>query len=126
MLENIVMLNGRLVRKPRLLSTSSGKSMVYFSLAIGRKDRVGYVSLTAFDKVAENIDAFTDKGMEISVLGHLVERTKEVNNRTEYYLEVIADEVKFHGGKRKEEPKNEAFKTLDDEILELDADNLPF
>lgn len=128
MIENEVRLSGRLVNKPHLFSTSTGKSRVFFCLACGKKDHVEFISCTAWDKVAENMDAYTDKGMEISVSGHLISRSKEINNKIEYYLECVVDEVKFHSGKRKEkeEPKNEAFKTLDDEILELDADNLPF
>lgn len=126
MLENSVTLIGRLANKPKLFSTNTGKSKTFFSVACGKKDRVEFISCVAWDKIAENMDAYTDKGMEIAVYGHLVSRSKEVNNKTEYYLEVIADEVKFLGSKRKDEPKNEAFTTLDDEIMKLDADNLPF
>ena len=126
MIENEVTLIGRLVNKPKMFSTNSGKSITYFAVACGKKDWVEYISCTAFDKIAENLDAYTDKGTEIAVRGHLVSRNKEVNGRQDFYLEVIVDEVKFLGSKRKEQPKNEAFKTVDDAILDLDASNLPF
>lgn len=127
MVDNSVTLIGRLVNHPKLFSTSTGKSKTFFAIATGRKDRVEFISCTAWDKVAEILDAYTDKGSEIAVEGHLVSRNKEVNGRQEYYLEVIVDSVKLLGGKHKEENSaNEALKTIDDEILKLDADNLPF
>lgn len=127
MVDNSVKLIGRLVARPKLFSTSKGTSQTYFTLATGRQDRVEYISCTAWDKIAEILNAYTDKGREIAVEGHLVNRHKEVNGKHEYYLEVIADSVKLLGGKPKEEKNtNDALKTIDDEILKLDADDLPF
>lgn len=104
-LDNVVILEGRLVNDPKLYSTSNGKSKVFCSVACGYGDYVEFISFTAWDKVAENLAAFTKKGSEVLIKGHLKNKSKEVSGRTEYYLEVYADEIKFIGSKKKEEEK---------------------
>lgn len=122
-LDNVVILEGRLVNDPKLFSTSTGKSKVFCSVACGYGDYVEFISFTAWDKVAENLAAFTKKGSEVLIKGHLKNKNKDVNGRTEYYLEVYADEVKFIGGKKKEEEKP---LQIPDDVLNVNSDDLPF
>ena len=122
MIENEVTLIGRLVNDPKMFSTETGKSKTFFAVACGRKDKVEFISCTAWDKIAENLSSFKKKGDEIAVRGHLVNRSKEVNGRIEYYLELIVDEVKYIGSRKEEKP----LQTADDLIEGLDASELPF
>lgn len=120
-LDNVVILEGRLVNDPKLYSTSNGKSKVFCSVACGYGDYVEFISFTAWDKVAENLAAFTKKGSEVLIKGHLKNKSKDVNGRTEYYLEVYADEIKFIGSKKKEEEKP---LEIPDDLVK--SDDLPF
>lgn len=120
-LDNMVILEGRLTNDPKLFSTSTGKSKVFSSVACGYGDRVEFISFTAWDKVAENLAAYTKKGSEVLIKGHLKNYSKEVNGRTEYYLEVYADEVKFIGKKKEEEKPLE----IPDDVVKI-GDDLPF
>ena len=55
------------------------------------------------------------------IKGHLKNKNKDVNGRTEYYLEVYADEIKFIGSKKKEEEKP---LEIPDDLV--NSDDLPF
>ena len=120
-LDNVVILEGRLVNDPKLFSTSTGKSKVFCGVACGYGDYVEFISFTAWDKVAENLAAFTKKGSEVLIKGHLKNKNKDVNGRTEYYLEVYADEIKFIGKKKEEEKPLE----IPDDVVKI-GDDLPF
>lgn len=122
MLENDVRLIGRLARDPHLMSTQSGKSLAHFSIAVGYGDNVEFINCTAWNKVAENISAYTKKGSQIAASGHLTQREIHKDGKTDYQLEVVVDSIKLLDSKPKEQ-KQEAFATVDDL---LNADQLPF
>lgn len=75
---NQVILIGRLTKKPELRSTESGKTLCNFSLAVdkGIKDEEGnkltnFFECTCFNKTAENLVKYQDKGSLISITGEL-------------------------------------------------------
>ena len=124
MIDNHVTLIGRLTYDARLFSTKSGKSCAFFTLACGNKDNTEFINITAWGKAAENIAAYTKKGSQLAVEAYLHQKEKEVNGKTEYSLEVVAESYKFLDSKpkEKEELKEEALATVDDYL----SDQLPF
>ena len=103
---NVVVLMGRLVRDPEIRTTTSGKSVCSFSLAVERdfqrseEKAADYFDCVAWGNTAEFVGKYFHKGRMIALQGRLQARTykdREGNNRK--VVEVIADKVRFTGEK---------------------------
>lgn len=104
---NVVALMGRLVADPQLRQTTTGKNVASFRVAVdrGRKDANGqnladFFDIVAWDKSAEFICRYFQKGSMIAVEGRLQSRNyqdKNGSNRTA--IEVVASNVSFAGNK---------------------------
>lgn len=104
---NHVSIMGRLARDPELRTTTSGKSVVSFTIATdrNRKDANGqnqtdWIRMTAWEKTAKFICKYFQKGSMIAIDGRLQSKTyqdKNGNNRTD--MEVVVEEVNFVGAK---------------------------
>lgn len=106
---NVVALMGRLVADPQLRQTTTGKNVASFRVAVdrGRKDANGqnqadFFDIVAWDKSAEFICRYFQKGSMIAVEGRLQSRNyqdKNGSNRTA--IEVVTSNVSFAGNKKK-------------------------
>lgn len=104
---NVVALMGRLVADPQLRQTTTGKNVASFRIAVdrGRKDANGhnqadFFDIVAWDKSAEFICRYFQKGSMIAVEGRLQSRNyqdKSGNNRNA--VEVVVNNVSFAGNK---------------------------
>lgn len=113
---NVVALMGRLVADPQLRQTTTGKNVASFRVAVdrGRKDANGqnqadFFDIVAWDKSAEFICRYFQKGSMISVEGRLQSRNyqdKNGSNRTA--IEVVASNVSFAGNKEPTQGQNVA------------------
>ncbi len=99
---NRAVLVGRIVRDPELRKTTSGMSVVSFTLAIDNRVRQGaerktsFIPVTAWNQTADNIAKYVHKGMLLGVDGRLNQRSYTNNeNRKVSVVEVIADTVTF-------------------------------
>ena len=70
---NSIVLSGRLTKKPELRTTQSGKSLCNFSLAVNRyaSDEADFINCVCFNKVAENLCKYQDKGSMIELSGKI-------------------------------------------------------
>lgn len=108
---NQVTLVGRLTKDPELRYTMEGKSVLNITLALNRhyKNAEGeydadFVLCTLWNKTAENTAKYCSKGSIIGVTGKIQTRNYEGNDGKRVYVtEVVADSVKFMGGRSKEE-----------------------
>ena len=95
---NSVNLTGRLTANPELRYTATdAKAVVNFRLAInGRNDRVDFVDVTAWGKVAEAIAEHKSKGDQVAVSGRITSSdwTDDQGGR-HFRTTVTADEVNF-------------------------------
>ena len=134
---NKVILMGRLTRDPELKYTAVNNTAVCtFSLAVPRrvKGEVDFISCQAWQKTAEFISKYFQKGSMIAVVGRIQTRTWEDNEgKKRYITEVIVDEAYFTGSKSKTEtdkatatwpPDTETDKATD--TWPPDDDDLPF
>lgn len=105
MLNNVTLM-GRLVNDPKIRTTSSGKSVTDFRIAVDRafsKDgnrQADFITIVAWEKTAEFIGKHFSKGSMIAIQGKIQTRNYEDGNgnkRTAF--EVVATEVSFCGGK---------------------------
>lgn len=106
---NKAILMGRLVKDPELRSTQSGTPVTSFSIAIDRapgKDgqRVtDFIDIVAWNKTAEFVTKWFNKGKMIVVVGRIQVRNWEDNSgQKRKSVEVVADEVQFAGSKSSE------------------------
>ena len=100
---NKVILLGRLTKTPELKTTPSQKTVTTFTLAVDRKyqkDTTDFINCVAWEKTAEFISRYFNKGSLIAVDGELQTRTyttSEGQNRT--VTEVRVDNAYFTGEK---------------------------
>lgn len=114
---NRTILLGNLTKDPDLSYTPSGKAVCKFTLAINssHKNKAGekvenadFIPVTVWDKQAETVGEWLSKGKSCLVEGRLKQErwtTKENENRSR--LVVIANAVRFLGGKRDDKPIEE-------------------
>ena len=100
---NVVVLMGRLVADPQLRQTTTGKNVASFRVACdrGRRDANGqnqadFVDVVAWDRSAEFVCRYFQKGSMIAIDGRLQSRNyqdKNGNNRTA--IEIVASNINF-------------------------------
>ena len=100
---NKVILIGNLVKDPELKQTPNGVPVTNFSIAVSRRFQksegaqdADFINIVAWNKTAEFVKRYFNKGKSILVCGSLQSRTwTDNNNQKRYTLEVVADEVSF-------------------------------
>ena len=102
-LRNKVQLIGNLGNDPEVITLDSGKKLAKFSLATNeyytdadgqKQTKTQWHNLVAWNKTAELIEKYVNKGKEIAIEGKLTNRSwddKEGNKR--YFTEVVVNEV---------------------------------
>lgn len=94
---NTVNLMGRIVKTPELKYTNNGISYCKFTLAVSKpkiKDReqeTNFINCLAWNKTAETICNWLDKGNRVIVLGRLDVSKKD----DKYYTDVIVEKIDF-------------------------------
>lgn len=122
---NVVALMGRLVADPQLRQTTTGKNVASFRVAVdrGRKDANGqnqadFFDIVAWDKSAEFVCRYFQKGSLIAVEGRLQSRNyqdKSGNNRNA--VEVVVNNVSFAGNKEPAQSQNVANRAVSEPVV---------
>ncbi len=104
---NIVVIMGRLVADPQLRQTTSGKNVASFRVAVDRarrdpngQNQADFFDVVAWDRSAEFVTKYFQKGSLIVVDGRLQSRQyqdKNGNNRTA--IEIVSNNINFAGPK---------------------------
>lgn len=95
---NQVSLVGRITHNLELRETSTGKSYVFFSIAINNiNNKADFINCTAWNNVAENMVKYLGKGSMVAVTGRLTSR-KDNNGYSR--IDVSAINVTFLDSKR--------------------------
>ena len=94
---NKVILIGRFTKKPELEYTPSNTAVTKFTIAVDRgKDKgADFIRVTAFDRQAENICRYMDKGRQIAILGKIQTGSYEKDGRTIYTTDIISEHSEF-------------------------------
>ena len=133
---NRVCLIGRLTRKPELRESESGVKQTSFTLAVNRvKEGADFISCVAWNKTAEVIERYLDKGRELGVEGRLqVNYYEDKEGNKKQSSSVLVDNITFIGSKEQAGDKEEdivkqdtkdPFEDFGNEVELTDAD-LPF
>jgi single-strand DNA-binding protein len=97
---NRVVLIGRLVRDPELRTTTAGKSVVSFSIAVNKRVKAqdgteaDFFKVTAWGQTAEYVNTYLTKGRLVSIDGRLETKKwtdQQGGNREQ--VEIVADNV---------------------------------
>jgi len=101
---NKVILMGNLTRDPELKTTTSGRSVCGFSLAVNRtwrnsegeqQEDVSYFDCTAWGKAGEIISQYMQKGRAILVSGRLNQRSWEQDGNKRSKVDVVVEDFNF-------------------------------
>jgi single-strand DNA-binding protein len=100
---NQVILMGRLTRDPEMRTTTTGKSIASFSLAVDRQtqdDQADFFDITAWEKLGELANQYLSKGRRCLVQGRLRQDSwddKETGKKRTR-VEVVATDITFLDG----------------------------
>ena len=126
MIDNLVILKGRLTADVELKTTPNGKSVCSFTLAVDRgfgdNKTTDFINCVAWEQRAEFISKYFSKGNEIRILGEINTRKwqdKDGNNRTSFEVRVI--ESGFCGSKNSTQGNTTA-----DPLIEFAQNNADF
>jgi single-strand DNA-binding protein len=138
---NQVILLGRLTRDPEERTTSSGKTVVNFSLAVdraGKDDGADFFEITAWEKLGELVTQYLGKGRPCVVQGRLRQETwdDKDSGKKRSKISITATDITFLGSKsdepvidRSESQENlDADEYPDDDIVDkpIDLSEIPF
>ena len=104
---NRVVLVGRLTKTPELKTTTTGLSVITFTLAFDNKTKgadgqraSSFINCTAWRQSAEFVAKYCEKGTQIGVDGSLQERRYQRRDGTNAsVIEVVVDSVTLLGSK---------------------------
>lgn len=130
---------GRLTRNPELRYTSSNKAVAQVDLAVQNgKDDVTFVPITLFEKMAENVCKYCEKGDLIGFQGSVKNHNWEDNKGNKHYdYTFLANRMSFLQTKtnNQQEPKQaeNVKKSTDEQIyadfgdsIEISDDDIAF
>lgn len=129
---------GNLTRDPELRTTTSGKSICDFTVAVNRKQsrqqrdsgeqpQADYFRVSAWDARGELCGKYLAKGRKVCVIGPVSVRTYTANDgTTRASLEVTADEVEFLSQKTDQSAQTAPRVDEKSGMEQVDTDELPF
>jgi single-strand DNA-binding protein len=139
---NRVILVGRLTADPSLRYTAQGKAVAVFTLAVNRnKEQTDFIRITAFNRTAENVANYLQKGSLVAVEGTIVTGSYEKDGQRIYTTDIWANTVQFLEPKGKGSTQQETRNTgqnqaptgvnddpfaMDGEPIYISDDDLPF
>ena len=126
---NKVILIGRVTKDIELKTTTSGKSVATFTLAVNRdyKNADGnydadFINCVAYEQRAETISKYVRKGDKFGVIGKINTRTYDRQDGSKAYItEVIVESFEFLESK-----KDKSVDVEVDDFEPVDIDDLPF
>lgn len=109
---NKTILLGRLTKDPEIrYSQTNNTKFANFTLAVNRKyvkqgeeRQTDFINIVTYSKLAEFVEKYLKKGIQICICGRLQTRNWEDNNGQKHYTtEVIAEEIDFADSIKKQQ-----------------------
>ena len=107
---NKSILLGRLTKEPEIrVSQKNNTKVANFTLAVNRKyvaqgeeRQADFINIVAYSKLAEFVEKYLNKGLQVCISGRIQTRVYEDNNGQKHYItEIIAEEINFADSQRK-------------------------
>lgn len=111
-------ITGNIAQKPELRTTANGKNYAFITVAVNglNKEKADFISFIIWEKLAENVTKYCDKGDCVSVIGYISAPVKDGKTT----IQLTGDAVTFlHKAQKKTaEPKTEpAYNPANDSFL---------
>ena len=129
---NKIILAGNLTKSPELRRTQNGKARVTTGIAVNRRysqNEVDFFNVVAWEKTAEFIAKYFEKGSRIIIEGRLQNNNyKDSNGTMHYSVDVIVENVEFGGGKGSGKQAEKSKDTFSDDLAgeEIPDSSVPF
>ncbi len=129
---NNVLLLGRLGKDPEQSYTQGGLCVVKMSLATSRKAKDGtektqWHNIKVFGKLAETVSQYLHKGSECMLRGEInYNKYEDKAGNTKYFTEIIADTVRFVGGRPAQASNNQSGQGGEQVHGDFADDEIPF
>ena len=133
---NRTVLVGRLTKAPTLRYTESNKPVAKFTLAVNdkyNKEHTDFIQCVVWQKQAENVDKYLDKGSLVGVEGRIQTGYYDNDQGVRIYTtEVVCDSVQFLEPKKEDKPSfneqihKEVEKKSTPNLDDIDSSQLPF
>jgi len=139
---NNVTLVGRVVRDLEVKTTTSGKEVASFALAVdgyGKDSPANFIDCVAWGKAAEILGQYATKGKQIGITGRIQTRNWEKDDIKRKATEVVIDQFQLLGSKgdgssaapaseryEQEDKKPDNIPTEEDLDKPIDLSEIPF
>lgn len=121
---NSLTIIGNLTNDPELRTTTSGKNVCGFSVAVNRRNKIegqpdaDFFRVSAWGQLGENCAKFLAKGKKVCVVGSVSVRTYEnQKHETRASMEVKANDVEFLSHKSDDIDKESGYQKVNVEGL---------
>lgn len=121
---NSLTIIGNLTNDPELRTTTSGKNVCSFSVAVNRRNKIDgqpdadFFRVSAWGQLGENCAKFLAKGKKVCVVGSVSVRTYEnQKHETRASMEVKANDVEFLSPKSDDIDKESGYQKVNVEGL---------
>ena len=130
---NKLMIIGNVTKDPELRTTTGGKNVCGFTVAVNRRKPkpdgthdVDYFRVSAWDQLGENCQKYITKGKKVAVIGAVgVHAYTNQKGEAAANLEVVANEVEFLSPRQEEAPAPEQ-RDEQTQMAVVETDDLPF
>lgn len=117
---NKAILIGRLTKDPELRTTPTGRNVCQFSVAVSRnftnangEREADFINCVVWDKQAENLVKYQNKGNQIAVEGRIQTRNyDDKDGKKVYVTEILASNISFLDSKGTGATGNTSFNNL--------------
>lgn len=138
---NSVVLLGNLTAKPILRENESGTKVTSFTLAVGDgygdSKKTYFIPCTAWNKLAETIDKYCDKGSKVAVSGKITSNAYDTKDGRKVSYQVVVGNIEFLNtpnrdksqdivSEEKEDPWQDIGSVLKSDEIEISPEDLPF
>lgn len=144
---NVVVLIGRLTKEIELKATQSNHKYARFVLAVNRtfkkegEQNADFVSCVAWNKQAELLYQYTNKGSQIGIQGRIQTGSYEHEGKRVYTTDIVVENVYFLESKNQKEQTTDVYADISkyseskhqssdydtsDGLLDIDNADLPF
>lgn len=120
---NKVVLTGRLTSQPELRYTNSSKAYCHFCIAVkGYQDKTDFINCESWDKQAENLCKYQDKGNMILVEGRILISTYEKNGEKRMSTSIVCNNIEYLQSKNNDNQQSTELHSKDNNDLNMDSD----
>ena len=117
---NMLTIIGNLTNDPELRTTTNGKNVCSFSVAVNRRNKIegqpdaDFFRVSAWNQLGENCAKYVAKGRKVCVVGSVSVKTYETQkHEVRAYMEVMANDVQFLSPKSETIDKESGYQKVD-------------